>query len=61
MNNIAFTIYEIRDFKGFENLTDEQASRLSEFLAMYAIIVFNNRLNKIEDEKVGRWCFEEVW
>ena len=54
MNNIAFTINEIRDFRGFENLTDEQASRLSDFLAMYAIIVFNNRLNKIGDEKVGR-------
>ena len=54
VNNIAFTINEIRDFKGFENLTDEQASRLSDFLAMYAIIVFNNRLNRIEDGKFGR-------
>jgi hypothetical protein len=39
---ITFTNDEIRKFKGYEHLTDEQASKLADFLAEYAVIVFDN-------------------
>ena len=44
MNNIRFSVDEIRKFKGYENLTDEQARKVADFFAMYAIIVFD-RMN----------------
>ena len=42
LNNIRFGIDEIRGFKGYEHLTDEQACELADFLAMYAVIIFEN-------------------
>ena len=42
LNNIRFTIDEIREFKGYENLTDVQANELADFLAMYAVVIFEN-------------------
>jgi hypothetical protein len=42
LNNIRFGIDEIRVFKGYEHLTDEQACELADFLAMYAVIFFEN-------------------
>ena len=42
LDNIRFSIDEIRNFKGFEGLTDKQASEFADFLAMYAIMVYEN-------------------
>lgn len=42
MINLKFSNDEIRKFKGYEHLTDEQAYELADFLAIYAIIVYNN-------------------
>lgn len=42
LNNIRFGIDEIRVFQGYEHLTDEQACELADFLAMYAVIIFEN-------------------
>lgn len=38
---------EIRHFSGCEDLNDEQAMVLADFLAMYAQIVYNNNKKKI--------------
>ena len=42
MDNLKFTNNEIRQFKGFEQLTDNEASKLADFLAIYACIVYDN-------------------
>ena len=42
MNSIRFSEDEIREFKGYENLTDEQARDVADFFAMWSIIVFEN-------------------
>ena len=44
VNSIRCSEDEIREFKGCENLTDEQARDVADFFAMYAIIVFD-RMN----------------
>lgn len=44
VNSIRFSEHEIREFKGYENLTDEQARDVADFFAMCAIIVFD-RMN----------------
>ena len=44
VNSIRFSEDEIREFKGYENLTDEQARDVADFFAMCAIIVFD-RMN----------------
>ena len=41
VNSIRFNENEIREFKGYENLTDEQARDVADFLAMWSIIVFD--------------------
>lgn len=41
-NSIRFSEDEIREFKGYENLTDEQARDVADFFAMWSIIVFEN-------------------
>ena len=40
-NSIRFNEDEIREFKGYENLTDEQARDVADFFAMWSIIVFD--------------------
>lgn len=40
-NSIRFNEDEIREFKGYENLTDEQARDIADFFAMWSIIVFD--------------------
>lgn len=40
LDNIKLQIDEIRKFRGYESLTDEQANMLADFLSMYAIITF---------------------
>ena len=42
VNSIRFSEDEIREFKGYENLTDEQARDVADFFAMWSIIVFEN-------------------
>lgn len=42
LNSIRFSEDEIREFKGYENLTDEQARDVADFFAMWSIIVFEN-------------------
>ena len=42
LNSIRFSEKEIREFKGYENLTDEQARDVADFFAMWSIIVFEN-------------------
>ena len=42
MNSIRFSEDEIREFKGYENLTDEQARDVADFFAMWSIIVYEN-------------------
>lgn len=41
-NSIRFNEDEIREFKGYENLTDEQARDVADFFAMWSIIVYDN-------------------
>lgn len=41
-NSIRFNEDEIREFKGYENLTDEQARDVADFFAMWSIIVYKN-------------------
>jgi hypothetical protein len=41
-NNIKLTADEIRKFKQYQHLTDEEAQQLSEFLALYSIIIYNS-------------------
>jgi hypothetical protein len=45
LNNIRFSIDEIRKFKGYQDMTDVQAAELADFLAMYAVIIFENIKN----------------
>ena len=40
-NSIRFNEDEIREFKGYENLTDEQARDIADLFAMWSIIVFD--------------------
>ena len=42
VNSIRFSEDEIREFKGYENLTDEQARDVADFFAMWSIIVYKN-------------------
>ena len=42
VNSIKFSEDEIREFKGYENLTDEQARDVADFFAMWSIILFEN-------------------
>lgn len=42
VNSIRFSEDEIREFKGYENLTDEQARDVADFFAMWSIILFEN-------------------
>ena len=42
VNSIRFSEDEIREFKGYENLTDEQARDVADFFAMWSIIVYDN-------------------
>lgn len=42
VNSIRFSEDEIREFKGYENLTDEQARDVADFFAMWSIIVYEN-------------------
>jgi len=41
LENIRFSVAEIKKFSGLDVLSDEQASCLVDFLAMYAIIAYN--------------------
>lgn len=41
-NSIRFNEDEIREFKGYVNLTDEQARDVADFFAMWSIIVYDN-------------------
>lgn len=45
-DNIKFTINELKSFQGYEHLTDEEAQQLSEFLALYSIIIYDSLKNK---------------
>ena len=60
VNNIRFTNDEIRKFKGYEHLTDDEASKLADFLAIYAIIVYNNLNNDLYDGS-RKWYLKEIW
>ena len=42
VNSIRFSEDEIREFKGYENLTNEQARDVADFFAMWSIIVYEN-------------------
>ena len=42
VNSIRFSEDEIREFKGYENLTDEQARDVADFFAMWSMILFDN-------------------
>ena len=42
VNSIRFSEDEIREFKGYEKLTDEQARDVADFFAMWSIILFEN-------------------
>lgn len=42
VNSIRFSEDEIREFKGYKNLTDEQARDVADFFAMWSIILFEN-------------------
>ena len=42
VNSIRFSEDEIREFKGYENLTVEQARVVADFFAMWSIIVYEN-------------------
>lgn len=41
MDDIKFTVDEIRSFHGFENVSEQEANQMIDFLALYARIVFN--------------------
>ena len=47
-NCIELTKSDIQKVKGFENITDEQADKISEFLALYSIIIFDKMNGKYE-------------
>lgn len=42
LNSIRFSVDDVRKFKGYENLTDEQARKVADFFAMWSIIVYKN-------------------
>jgi len=42
LDKLKFTIDEIRSHRGYEYLTDEQASEMADFLALYAQVVFDS-------------------
>lgn len=46
MENIRLSKDEMRHFKGYENISDEQAEQLGDFLAVYAIVIYNYLNNK---------------
>ena len=50
MNNIKFTNDEIRQFKGYEHLTNEQAEKIASFLELYAQIIYQE-LNKNNENR----------
>ncbi len=46
--NFNLTKSDIQKVKGFENITDKQADKISEFLALYSIIIFDKMNGKYE-------------
>ena len=50
MESIKFTVDEIRSFKGYENVTEQEANQLIDFLALYAMIVYNAMKDDGKDE-----------
>lgn len=46
LENIRLTKDEMRHFKGYENISDEQAEQLGDFLAVYAMVKYNYLNNK---------------
>jgi len=46
LENIKWTKDEIRNIKGYEDINDEQAEQLSDFLAVYAVVTYNHLKNK---------------
>ena len=48
MTSFKLTISEIKDIKGLKNITDKQADKISEFLALYSIIIFDKMNGKYE-------------
>lgn len=42
LDKLKFSVDEIRAYSGYEHLTDEQASEMADFLALYAQVVFNS-------------------
>jgi hypothetical protein len=46
LENIRLSKDEMRHFKGYENISDEQAEQLGDFLAVYAIVIYNYLNNK---------------
>jgi hypothetical protein len=51
LESIKFTVDEIRSFKGYENVTEQEANQLSDFLALYAMIVYNAMKDDGKDEE----------
>lgn len=41
MESIKFTTDEIRKHKGYEGISDEEAEKIADFLAVYAEIIFD--------------------
>ena len=41
LDSIKFTVDEVRSFKGYENLTEQEANQMIDFLSLYAMIVYN--------------------
>jgi len=42
LNNLKFSTDEIKQFKGLDTLTEEQAEVLADFLETYAVIIYNS-------------------
>jgi len=42
LENITFSVDEIRQFKDFETMPEEQAKELADFLAFYSVIIYKS-------------------
>lgn len=48
MTNLKLSNSEIKNIKGFEKITDVQAEMMSDYFALYSIIIFDKMNGKYE-------------
>jgi len=50
LDSIKLSVDEIRSFQGYEEVTEQEANQLIDFLALYAMIVYNSMKDNGDNE-----------